>query len=381
MPKKIIRRMESSNEISFPSIPGCQLVDSPIILEALIKGFQYIRGWFGSSSEVMCEYCFRNLGTKIKAKLMESRVPLVGFFKEVNYSIGVVKLKDGNKELGGRGIHNQFDDKVPFIKQNHDNEDSSVKKRRETQEEQRPETGQPDVTMPHPSPLERKAILNEKKMDNNDLVETPMENKPPEKHVDTFAWVLVDMTGIPHFVTEHELKTDPRIELRAKEEEHSSGQKEGDTVTGDDPMDEGIAGSNEPLEEGSAPEALEMPGKEMENKATFPKDEAETWNLYTDGASNEHRSCARLILIYQEGVEYSYALHLNFDNSNNDAKYEALLAGLRIATEMKVENVHAFIDSKLVANQVDGSYEARGEKTKNTKRRYWKSPGALANFK
>ncbi|GJY19412.1 hypothetical protein Tco_0390903 [Tanacetum coccineum] len=28
------------NEISFPSVPGCQLVDSPIILKALIEGFQ-----------------------------------------------------------------------------------------------------------------------------------------------------------------------------------------------------------------------------------------------------------------------------------------------------------------------------------------------------
>ncbi|GJY04920.1 hypothetical protein Tco_0370860 [Tanacetum coccineum] len=29
----------SDNRISFPSTPGCQLVDSPIILEALIEGF------------------------------------------------------------------------------------------------------------------------------------------------------------------------------------------------------------------------------------------------------------------------------------------------------------------------------------------------------
>ncbi|GJW36855.1 reverse transcriptase domain-containing protein [Tanacetum coccineum] len=110
-----------------------------------------------------------------------------------------------------------------------------------------------------------------------------------------------------------------------------------DTVTGDDPMDEGIDGPNEPLEGGSAPEALETPGKEKENKATVPEDEAETGNLYTNGASNQHRSGAGLILIDPEGVEYSYALRLNFDNSNNDAEYEALLAGLRIAAEMKVE--------------------------------------------
>ncbi|GKB85274.1 hypothetical protein Tco_0957546 [Tanacetum coccineum] len=62
------------NEISFPSTPGCQLVDSPIILEALIEGFLvrriYVDG--GSSSEVMYEHCFRNLRVETRAKLKES---------------------------------------------------------------------------------------------------------------------------------------------------------------------------------------------------------------------------------------------------------------------------------------------------------------------
>ncbi|GJS13292.1 reverse transcriptase domain-containing protein [Tanacetum coccineum] len=58
-------------------------------------------------------------------------------------------------------------------------------------------------------------------------------------------------------------------------------------------------------------------------------------------------------------VEYSYTLRLNFYNSNNDAEYEALLAGLRIAKEMQVKDIHAFVDSKLVASQVEGSYEAK----------------------
>ncbi|GJZ20399.1 ribonuclease H-like domain, reverse transcriptase, RNA-dependent DNA polymerase [Tanacetum coccineum] len=44
---------------------------------------------------------------------------------------------------------------------------------------------------------------------------------------------------------------------------------------------------------------------------------------------------------------------LNFSNSNNDVEYEALLAGLRIATEMQVKDIHAFVDSKLVASQVE----------------------------
>nr|GEV25292.1 putative forkhead-associated (FHA) domain-containing protein [Tanacetum cinerariifolium] len=56
------------------------------------------------------------------------------------------------------------------------------------------------------------------------------------------------------------------------------------------------------------------------------------------------------ILIDPKGVEYSYALRLNFNNSNNDVEYEALLAGLRIAMGMKVKKMQAFVDSKLVAS-------------------------------
>ncbi|GKD69618.1 hypothetical protein Tco_1323708, partial [Tanacetum coccineum] len=86
-----------SNEISFPSISGFQLVDSPIILEALIEGFQvhriYVDG--GSSSEVMYENCFRNLRAEIKAKLKESRTPLVS-----HSPYNVILGRTGLKSLG-----------------------------------------------------------------------------------------------------------------------------------------------------------------------------------------------------------------------------------------------------------------------------------------
>nr|GEX67472.1 reverse transcriptase domain-containing protein [Tanacetum cinerariifolium] len=86
------------------------------------------------------------------------------------------------------------------------------------------------------------------------------------------------------------------------------------------------------------------------------------WRLYTDGASNNEGSRVGLILIALDDVEYSYALLFNFFNLNNDAEYEALLAGLRIAKEMQVKDIHAFVNSKLVASQVEGSYEAKGER-------------------
>ncbi|GJR83538.1 reverse transcriptase domain-containing protein [Tanacetum coccineum] len=61
------------------------------------------------------------------------------------------------------------------------------------------------------------------------------------------------------------------------------------------------------------------------------------------------------------GNEFTYALRFQFTASNNETKYEALIAGLRITTQMGVCNVHVSVDSKLVANQVPGTYVAKEE--------------------
>ncbi|GKF90729.1 reverse transcriptase domain-containing protein [Tanacetum coccineum] len=53
--------------------------------------------------------------------------------------------------------------------------------------------------------------------------------------------------------------------------------------------------------------------------------------LYTDEASNIKGSRARMVLIYPTKTKYTYALRLNFTSTNNQAEYEALLAGLRFA--------------------------------------------------
>nr|GEZ74322.1 putative reverse transcriptase domain, ribonuclease H-like domain protein [Tanacetum cinerariifolium]GEZ76140.1 putative reverse transcriptase domain, ribonuclease H-like domain protein [Tanacetum cinerariifolium] len=79
------------------------------------------------------------------------------------------------------------------------------------------------------------------------------------------------------------------------------------------------------------------------------KDDSERWTLFTDGASNGKGSRAGLVLISPSGVEFTYALRLNFASTNNEAEYEALLAGLRMARKMKVRNIDVKVYSKLVA--------------------------------
>ena len=44
------------------------------------------------------------------------------------------------------------------------------------------------------------------------------------------------------------------------------------------------------------------------------------------------------------------------------AEYEALLAGLRSAIELKVSKLRVFCDSQLVVNQLSGEYAAKSEK-------------------
>ncbi|GJX37177.1 reverse transcriptase domain-containing protein [Tanacetum coccineum] len=58
-------------------------------------------------------------------------------------------------------------------------------------------------------------------------------------------------------------------------------------------------------------------------------------------------------------MEFTYALRFRFDATNNEAEYEALIAGLRIAEQIGVKNLQANIDSRLVANQVNGMYVAK----------------------
>ncbi|GJU23460.1 reverse transcriptase domain-containing protein [Tanacetum coccineum] len=89
-----------------------------------------------------------------------------------------------------------------------------------------------------------------------------------------------------------------------------------------------------------------------------------SWKLYTDGASIGDGSGASLMAVNPEGKEFTYALKFEFTATNNEAGYEAVIAGLRITKEMKIEEITVFIDSQLVTNQVNGLYEAKHDHTR-----------------
>ena len=64
--------------------------------------------------------------------------------------------------------------------------------------------------------------------------------------------------------------------------------------------------------------------------------EHDVWQLYVDGSSCSNGSGAGLVLISPEGEKVRYALRLDFLTSNNEAEYEVLIAGLKLAKELQV---------------------------------------------
>ncbi|XP_020426600.1 uncharacterized protein LOC109950865 [Prunus persica] len=83
------------------------------------------------------------------------------------------------------------------------------------------------------------------------------------------------------------------------------------------------------------------------------------WTLYVDDSSNAQGYGADLVLISPDKVVLEYALHFKFHTSNNEAEYEALLAGLRLAKEMGAREIQIFSDSQLVVHQVNQDFMAK----------------------
>ena len=54
-----------------------------------------------------------------------------------------------------------------------------------------------------------------------------------------------------------------------------------------------------------------------------------------------------------------YGVQLKFPVTNNEAEYEAILTGLRIAWALKAKNILLSSDSQLVIGQVKGDFEAK----------------------
>ncbi|XP_058189264.1 uncharacterized protein LOC131306853 [Rhododendron vialii] len=90
----------------------------------------------------------------------------------------------------------------------------------------------------------------------------------------------------------------------------------------------------------------------------------DVWRLYFDGAANQKGFGIGVLLIEPNGSHIPLAFKLNFEATNNQAKYEACIVGMEVALEIGIEKLEVVGDSNLVVSQTNGDWKVKEEKLK-----------------
>uniref|UniRef100_A0A2N9GXC3 RNase H type-1 domain-containing protein n=1 Tax=Fagus sylvatica TaxID=28930 RepID=A0A2N9GXC3_FAGSY len=93
-------------------------------------------------------------------------------------------------------------------------------------------------------------------------------------------------------------------------------------------------------------------------------EEGKAWTMNIDGSSTKEMSGAGVVLVSPEKDKFEYALQLRFHATNNEAEYEALLAGLKLSKSMGIKTLTIKSDSQLIVGQVKGEYGAKEDRMK-----------------
>ncbi|KAJ4713136.1 Retrovirus-related Pol polyprotein from transposon 17.6 [Melia azedarach] len=92
---------------------------------------------------------------------------------------------------------------------------------------------------------------------------------------------------------------------------------------------------------------LEDLGTDMNQREEWEAETSSPWILHVDGSSSSQGSRAGVLITSPDGVEISYALRFEFKASNNEAEYEALIAGLKMAKSLGAEWLASLSETSL----------------------------------
>src|SRR4051812_45837459 len=97
----------------------------------------------------------------------------------------------------------------------------------------------------------------------------------------------------------------------------------------------------------------------MEVQTPGPPDLSNSWKIFFDGSKRKQGTGAGVVLISPKGEKLKYILQVNFEKaSNNEAEYEALLHGMRMAKARGDTRLIIYDDSNLVVQQTMKDCEA-----------------------
>jgi ribonuclease HI/dsDNA-binding SOS-regulon protein len=98
-----------------------------------------------------------------------------------------------------------------------------------------------------------------------------------------------------------------------------------------------------------------------ENQLPTPTEQPEHWVMYFDGSLKLEGAGAGVLLISPKGEQLKYVMQIFWKVSNNEAEYEVLLHGLRLAISLNIKRLLVYGDSAVVINQVNKSWDRNKE--------------------
>jgi ribonuclease HI len=99
----------------------------------------------------------------------------------------------------------------------------------------------------------------------------------------------------------------------------------------------------------------------QENQLPTPTERPEHCVMYFDGSLKLEGAGARVLSISPKDEQLKNVLRIFWKVSNNEAEYEALLHGLRLAISLGIKRLLVYDDSAVVINQVNKSWEHKKE--------------------
>ncbi|KAL0401879.1 UNVERIFIED_CONTAM: Retrovirus-related Pol polyprotein from transposon.6 [Sesamum latifolium] len=100
----------------------------------------------------------------------------------------------------------------------------------------------------------------------------------------------------------------------------------------------------------------EMAGISMEDASKDKK-----WLLHVDGSSTIQGSGSGIVITSPQGKDLELTIKFDFKSSNNEAEYEALVIGMKMAHDAGARNLLAYSNSQLIVKKLEGTYEAKEE--------------------
>ncbi|XP_014491679.1 uncharacterized protein LOC106754193 [Vigna radiata var. radiata] len=89
--------------------------------------------------------------------------------------------------------------------------------------------------------------------------------------------------------------------------------------------------------------------------------EPNIWHLNVDGSSDRRGGGAGIVLEGPDDLLVEQAVSFNFQLSNNQAEYEALISGLLLAKELEVNHLECRMSSQLVVGQLNRTFQVKDD--------------------